>query len=139
MKNCYQLMVRMIHNGKIRKEASDFLAQAAGHERQLKDLLQNARFSSVNFENLPLEDDYDWFELEKLSLIGVIDLALETGQKKLKLYRYLQTNKDMPSLGFSRTLMYATVKELRFLRNEKKFQENPYENIRVESLLYLIK
>lgn len=119
---CFQSMNDGVNNGNVRRECQLFFKEALLTQNQLKNFLKDPLISHERFERMCRNHQV---EPSHFSILGIIEIALHYALQKWNIYKYLLTNTR--GADSEKTLTQAltrTWKEIKFLKNEEKFQKN---------------
>ena len=121
-RSCFQSISELVHNGHVRRDCQLHSKEAMLSQNQLRKFLKEAQLSQDKIESMHRSHPMD---PSHLSLLGVIEVALHSAWQKWNIYKYLMTH--TAGLESTQTLGKAierTWKEIKFLKNEEKFQKN---------------
>lgn len=119
--SCYKSLIFLIHNRNSRKEFQHLSQRSMIHQEQVMRLLGHEIDSEHNIE-LKREQYLSNLNIDQLSVVGVLHLAIGMAEHTMDIYKYL--SRTCPQYGsMLDCLVQDNMEEIDFLRGELDFHQ----------------
>lgn len=117
--SCYKSLMFLIHNRNSRKEFQHLSQRSLVHQEHLMKLLEHEEDSEHHIE-IKREQYLFNLNIDQLSVVGVLNLAISMSEHTMDIYKYL--SRTCPQYGsLLDRLVQDNTEEIEFLRNELEF------------------
>lgn len=125
--SCYQSLQEKVRNGQARRQCVVFCKEIVDTHLQLKHFFHSHFVSWQDMEQLHEQCKKDH---QGLSAIGLVETALPKAVKKIEIYRSLLQGCHEPHVEVFQQGVTRSLRENRFLRNEKDIQHLKCQKVR---------